>query len=179
MPELRPLPLMMWVDRQHLAQLKRKTQKRRAIWLVAAVCPLFVTIILPPRPTLIWNRSASATHQRGSLVVAWPPRAARAFAAERHYLPRNIPLIKRITGQPGDLVCAQGRIVTVNGNHVAIRRAVDGSGRPLPWWHGCRRLSKDAVFLLMQENPASFDGRYFGLSCTCDIVGRAIPLWAV
>ena len=32
----------------------------------------------------------------------------------------------------------------------------------MPWWEGCVRLRGRQIFLLIADNPASFDGRYFG-----------------
>ena len=47
----------------------------------------------------------------------------------------------------------------------------------MPWWSGCRRLQPREYFLMM-DSPASFDGRYFGVTRSVDILGRAEPLWA-
>ena len=38
--------------------------------------------------------------------------------------------------------------------------------------------AKGEAFLLMAEAPASFDGRYFGVTKVSDIVGKAHLLWA-
>src|SRR3546814_8546278 len=47
---------------------------------------------------------------------------------------------------------------------VAERRAVDAGDRPMPSWSGCVRLHGSQLFLLMTDNLASFDGRYFGVT---------------
>jgi len=39
-------------------------------------------------------------------------------------------------------------------------------------------LRRGALFLLMADSPASFDGRYFGPTMPRLIVGKATPLWA-
>ena len=104
-------------------------------------------------------------------------RRRRTWAARRHYLPRNVPLVKRVAGVAGDTICAVDRVVTANGRPVAMRRAVDATGRPLPAWQGCVQLVPGMVFLLMTETPDSFDGRYFGPTLGQDIIGRATPLW--
>lgn len=111
------------------------------------------------------------------MVIAWPPAAARQLAASRHYLPANVPLVKRVVAVAGDTICGVDRTVTVNGRRVALRRAADAAGRPLPAWQGCIRLAPGMVFLLMTENPDSFDGRYFGSTAARDVIGRATPLW--
>src|SRR5258706_108790 len=150
---------------------------------------LLVTCVFPPVPRLVWNASASAPIglyrvSRGSrlttgdMVIAWLPRRFRHFAATRRYLPGNVPLVKRIAGVPDDRICAVNRTVFVNGLSVATRLATDGEGRAMPWWTGCRTLHKGEYFLLMAAVPASFDGRYFGVSQGSDIIGKATLLWA-
>lgn len=149
---------------------------------------LAASLASPPRPLLVWNASASAPEglylvgsargaRPGDTVVAWSPPGARRLAAERHYLPANVPLVKRIAAAGGDRVCARGPLVRVNGGVAARRRPADGSGRELPWWSGCRRLAA-GEFLLLIDSPDSFDGRYFGITHGTDLVGRARLLWA-
>ena len=111
------------------------------------------------------------------MVIAWVPQPARQLAAERHYIPANVPLVKRVAAVPGDSVCALGQEIFVRGRWVAERRVGDGMGRPMPWWSGCVLLRDGDYFLLMSDAPASFDGRYFGITHRGDIVGQARLLW--
>ena len=55
-----------------------------------------------------------------------------------------------------------------------LRRVIVDADDPYP---GCVRLRGDQRFLLM-DAPASFDGRYFGVTEGTDIVGKARLLWA-
>ncbi|KEQ53281.1 S26 family signal peptidase [Sphingobium chlorophenolicum] len=184
----RPLPLFAWFEVRRAAHLRRLRLRRRAALLGVGIACLGLTIALPPLPRLVWNASASApiglyavspgaALKRGDMAVTWPPAEARQLAASRHYLPRNVPLVKRVAGIAGDMVCAVDRIVLVNGTTVAVRRNADAAGRPLPAWQGCIRLAPGMVFLLMTETPDSFDGRYFGPTSRQDVIGRATPLW--
>src|SRR3546814_5300719 len=70
---------------------------------------------------------------RGDMVIARVPIAFRMLAARRHYLPANVPLVKRVAATVGDEVCAVGARVTVNGRLAAKRQTRDGAGRPMPW----------------------------------------------
>jgi conjugative transfer signal peptidase TraF len=153
----------------------------------AAIALLAAGAAVPPRPRLIWNASESAptglymvvpgeAPWPGVLVVAWLPREARALAARRHYLPANVPILKRVAAGPGDHICAAGEIIVVNYLPRARRARRDPSGRPLPAWHGCRTLARGETFLLMPA-AGSFDGRYFGVTPGDLVIGRAIPLW--
>jgi conjugative transfer signal peptidase TraF len=139
-------------------------------------------------PKIIWNASASApvglywvlpdrSIARGDLVLATLPDAARILAAERNYLPANVPLVKRVDAIAGDTVCGIGMTVTVDGREVAERLPADGQGQALPVWQGCRVLASNEVFLLMEAVLDSFDGRYFGPVETRRIIGRLVPLW--
>jgi type IV secretory pathway protease TraF len=83
-----------------------------------------------------------------------------------------VPLVKRVVAVAGDEVCAFGKEVFLNGRPIAGRRTVDGGGRPMPAWSGCVRLRGRQLFLLM-DAPASFDGRYFGVTDGADVIGKA------
>jgi type IV secretory pathway protease TraF len=111
-------------------------------------------------------------------MVAWAPAPARRLAAARHYLPAAVPLVKRVAAAPGDRVCATRETIFVNGRLAALRRLRDPSGRPMPWWSGCRVLRQGELFLLSPDTPDAFDGRYFGISGSSQIVGKAKLLWA-
>ncbi len=101
------------------------------------------TLAVPPTPRLVWNASASAPTglyvvtpgpavAPGDMVIARMPLPVRRFAAVRHYLPENVPLVKRVAAVSGQKVCAFGAFVYVDGHPVAIRRPADGHGRPMP-----------------------------------------------
>lgn len=191
MPEARDLPLSRWGEEIRRTRVARREQRSRSV--AAAVAAFTVTALIAsmfwqPRPLLVWNASASAPvglyavtssdHVRaGEMVIAWTPEPARTLAAERRYLPSNVPLVKRVGAAAGDRVCAIGEAIWVNGRHVGARREVDGAGRAMPAWTGCHGLAAGEYFLLM-ESPDSFDGRYFGLTRREDLVGRAVLLWA-
>lgn len=144
--------------------------------------------LAPVAPRLIWNASASAPRglyrlqpeaaiRRGDLVLVRLPAAPRQLAAERGYLPAEIPLLKRVAALAGDRLCADGDRVRLGSGLTVQRLAADGQGRPLPAWQGCRVLGETEVFLLMAAAPASFDGRYFGPVTRSDVIGRLLPLW--
>lgn len=181
-------PLLAWDEALRTARAGRHQLARRA-GLLGAGLALGLTIVVPPAPRLVWNASASAPIglysvrpgapiERGDMVVARVPERFRLLAATRHYLPANVPLVKHVAAAAGDEVCARGPEIFVNGDRVAQRRGVDGMGRPMPWWRGCLRLREGQLFLLMAASPASFDGRYFGVTEAADVIGRARLLWA-
>lgn len=153
----------------------------------AALVALAAPVVLAPAPRLVWNASASAPVglwritpgapvRVGDHVLAQPPPAARRLAAERRYLPANVPMIKTVAAVSGDKVCAAGAWIAVNDRPAALRRRADRLGRKLSWWSGCGRLSDGAV-LLLNPAPDSFDGRYFGPVSQHAVIGRATPLW--
>lgn len=188
MSERRELPLFAWSDALRATRLRRRRRARRIAALGLGCFCLAATIPAPPLPRLLWNASASApvglwriapgtAIVRGDMVAARTPARVRALAAQRHYLPASVPLVKRVVAIAGDRVCAAGPLIAINGRLVARRRAADTHGRRLPWWSGCRTLGDSMLFLLMAGAPDSFDGRYFGASAATDVIGKAIPLW--
>ena len=86
-----------------------------------------------PAPRLVWNVSASAPiglyrvlpgkPVRGDLVLVQAPGSLRQLAADRGYLPSNVPLVKRIVAAGDDVVCAAGDAISINGRVVAERLA--------------------------------------------------------
>lgn len=184
----RDLPLFAWGEALRAARARRHRARRYAVWLSLGTLALGSTILFPPPPRLLWNATASAPVgfylvspgawlARGDMVVARAPYPARLLAARRHYLPMNVPLVKRVVGVPGDIICARGDRVTLDGRLIARRLLHDSMGRTLPWWEGCEGLLPGRYFLLMDNVPASFDGRYFGPVGESDIIGKASPLW--
>jgi len=170
-------------DRAEGVRLRRCT----LFWL-ACFWAMVLSILFPPVPRLVWNASASmpiglywvspgALPTRGGAAVVRLSEPYRTLAARRHYLPRNVPLVKRVAGVPGDRVCAAGANISVNEVAAATRLRRDLSGRLLPWWQGCRLLGRREVFLLQPGVRGSFDGRYFGVTQASDLLGSAVLLW--
>ena len=77
----------------------------------------------------------------------------------------------------GMRVCEDGGDVTIEGRHVVNALPIDGRGRPMTSWSGCRALSDGEFFALNTDVPTSLDGRYFGPSPLSSAIGRAIPVW--
>ena len=191
MAECRNVPGMDVGEHLRCLIAKRRLRSKRlgmAAFVACATSPVAASAIWKPPTLLVWNASASAPIglyrlstakevRRGDMVVAWTPGPARSLAANRHYLPANVPLVKRVGAAAGDRVCAAGNAVSINGRRAAVRQSRDAAGRALPWWSGCRHLLAGEYFLLM-DSPASFDGRYFGVTRKVDVLGRAVLLWA-
>lgn len=138
-------------------------------------------------PWLVWNATASVPTglyrvrplvrpAAGMLVVVRPPEPLAAFLAGRRYLPRGVPLIKPVLALAGQTVCRAGLVVTVDGREAGSARERDRWGRALPAWEDCRVIGDGEVFLMNPDEPASFDGRYFGPLPLSAVAGRAEPL---
>jgi conjugative transfer signal peptidase TraF len=146
------------------------------------------TIVVRPAPRYIWNASESVPiglywlRPAGrlaatQLVAVEPPEPLATLLADRRYLPRGIPLLKRVLALPGQTVCRDQLVVTVDKIEIGTAREHDRSGRPLPIWQGCHVIADGEVFLMNWRSADSFDGRYFGALPTSSIIGTAEPLW--
>jgi conjugative transfer signal peptidase TraF len=183
-----PLPLFEWQP-----PLRRVMRPRRAVLIAGGIglamlgAAAVLDFAVRPAPRVIWNASASAPiglwriHpgarvRTGDMVLARTPDSVRRLAAQRHYLPANVPLLKRVAARDGDEVCALGNEIFVNGRWIGERRIADRQGRPLPWWSGCELLRGGRLFLVM-DAPDSFDGRYFGPVDEAAVIGKATALW--
>jgi len=102
-------------------------------------CALGATLLWPPRPLLLWNASPSSPvglyvvrpvgdPRVGDVVVAFALLPARRLAAARGYLPFAVPLVKSVAAASGDIVCARGTKVRINGRVAAVRRGRDPAG---------------------------------------------------
>lgn len=191
MPDERDLPVLHVGEELRRIIARRRRRRRRlaiAALISCAAATLAASALWKAPVLLVWNASASAptglysVHagrpiRRGDMVVAWTPEPARSLAARRRYLPANVPLVKRVAAVAGDQVCAVGTAISISGRQVAVRRSFDPAGRPMPWWTGCRRLGS-GEYLLLMSSPLSFDGRYFGVTRSGDLLGRAELVWA-
>jgi type IV secretory pathway protease TraF len=160
------------------------------MWLTGGVlagAALAGAALAPHLPVLLWNATASAPlgfyrlsstglPRAGDWVAYRPPEPLARWLVAGGYLPPNVPLLKQVAAGEGQTVCREGAFVRVDGRLEAVARPRDRRGAPLPQWGGCRRLAEGEVLLL--NRPAdSLDGRYFGVSRTADLIGRAEPLW--
>ena len=151
-----------------------------------AVMLIGVLSIISFAPKLIWNASASTPIglyaisasdglEATDLVAVAAPEPIATFLADGGYLPRGVPLLKRVAGLPGALVCRSGVFVTVDGVAAARALARDRAGRPLPVWTGCRIVGGDELFLVNAARD-SLDGRYFGAMPAAGLLGTAHPI---
>lgn len=189
--EPKALPLFDWMAKSRDDRARRAWFWRRVRFAATGAFAglLLASAALPPKPLLVWNASASAPTglyfvspgapiHAGDMVIARTPAPWRMPAARRHYLPANVPLVKRAVAAEGDIVCAHDETISINALPAVTRRARDAAGRTLPWWEGCRALRRGELFLLMVDARDSFDGRYFGVTGPADIAGKARLIWA-
>ncbi len=158
--------------------------------LLATLASASIVVLSTPsaHPALIWNASPSAplglyrvvaapAPKLTDLVVVRPPDDLVWFLADGGYLPRGVPLLKRVAALGGQRVCRTGVAVSVDGVPLGDALTRDHRGRPLPDWQGCVVLTDDQVFLFNPDRPDSLDGRYFGPLDRRTIVGRAKAVW--
>ncbi len=98
---------------------------------------------------------------RGSIVTVRASAVSPEYAALRQFTDPGDRFIKRVAATRGQVVCATGAAVAIDGAVVAQRIRRDSAGRVLPTWEGCRTLSTGQI-LLLGDASDSFDGRYWG-----------------
>ena len=153
-----------------------------------AVLGIAAASTMPIPLKLIWNATASAPVgfytvsptgriEVPDLVVVMPPEPFASFMVERGYVGRDVPLLKRVVGLPGQRVCRVGRAIAIEGVSLGEARERDSRGRDLPVWQGCREIAGGELFLMNLEAADSLDGRYFGPLPAAAVIGRASPLF--
>jgi conjugative transfer signal peptidase TraF len=167
---------------------RRNSSGKTAYFTGLSVAILAGAITLTrPEPRLVWNVTASVpiglywarpgtAIRRGDLALVPVPDTVRSLAAARGYIPTGISLIKPVAAVAGDVVCAVGTTISINGHLVAERQTSDSHGRVLPWWQGCGPL-RSSEFLVLAPSRDSFDSRYFGPVNGQDVIARLVPLW--
>lgn len=128
----------------------------------------------PSMPPGFYRRTEGRT-ERGAIVTVRARDVAPDYAALRDFADPSDRFIKRVVGVSGDVVCAHGRIITINATPIVTREMRDRAGRELPSWHGCRTLTEGEFFLL-GDSADSFDGRYWGVVDRQQIEGIWRPL---
>lgn len=140
-----------------------------ALSLLAVACAALLTT--HKQPVIIYNPSQSVPSgfylrsseppRRGDFVTVAAFEVAPEYAVLRGYADRSDRFLKRVAATEGQLVCAEGETISIDGAQVATRIKCDAEGRTLPAWRGCRRLVAGELFLL-GDTDDSFDGRYWG-----------------
>ncbi len=150
-------------------------RKRRLLILLltgAAAAAASIAFALPAaNDRLLYNHTPSvpvgfyirtgAPIARGAFVTVRAADVAPAAARSREFEGPRDRFIKRVAAVAGDRVCAEGGVLTINGESTVPRRARDSGGAPLQRWTGCRALTAHEV-LVLGDAEQSFDGRYWG-----------------
>ncbi len=113
----------------------------------------------------------------GSIVTVEVHQVAHAYALDRG-AGSDFRLLKRIAATDGNIVCADGDRITIDGEVRAVRSARDSVGRSLPSWSGCVEL-REGQYLVLGDSADSFDGRYFGIVSASNIEGVWWPIFQV
>ncbi len=152
------------------------------------VVSLIAPALLQSHRMLLWNASASVpvglyllettdTRYVSELVAVLPPDPLARYLDAGNYLPRGVPMLKHVLALPGQTVCREGLVISIDKLAVGIARERDRRGRSLPVWQGCRFISQDSLFLMNSQSADSLDGRYFGPLPQSAVLGRAHRIW--
>jgi conjugative transfer signal peptidase TraF len=146
------------------------------------------TIGVRPVPYYLWNASESVPNglyrlrpagklDVTDLVAVLPPEPIATFLAAGNYLPRDVPMLKRVLALPGQTVCRDHLTIIVDNLKIGVARERDSRDRPLPIWQGCHVVAGDEVFLMNWQSADSLDGRYFGVLPASAAIGKAEAVW--
>lgn len=156
--------------------------------MLGAAALVTSTIGAKPVPLYVWNASKSVPLGLyclrpadklfvTELVAVRPPEPLAIFLADGGYLPRGVPMLKRILALPGQIVCRNGSAISVDAIAIGEARERDGRGHPLPIWQGCHVVGQGELFLMNSQSADSLDGRYFGPIDASAVIARALPVW--
>ncbi|MDD7804189.1 MAG: conjugative transfer signal peptidase TraF [Endozoicomonas sp. (ex Botrylloides leachii)] len=169
-------------------------RKTKALFLLIGifflVCALAYVIGIrvntTPSIPLGFYKLTDKAPEKGDYIMFCPPkRPIFDMALQRGYIDPGFcsgqysHIMKRVVGVAGDHVVVTTKSVSVNGHPVAdsAQMVVDLGNRPMPVYRLPDTTLANGQFLLMGENPISFDARYFGLISGSQINGVIQPLF--
>ncbi len=114
---------------------------------------------------------------RYDIVEFVPPKAILDFARDLHWIPDSGLIIKYVFAIPGDDVCVRDGAIWINGKKIGKVYRFYAFEKLLPQTKICGKLRDDQYLLLSIKRERSFDGRYFGLISSRDILGRAVLIY--
>lgn len=147
------------------------------IWTMGEATPAYVWNESKSVPTGLYQLQPVGRLTVTELVAVRPAEPLATFLDLNGYLPIGVPMLKRVLALPGQTVCRKGLTISVDAIEMGDAKALDGRGRPLPAWHGCRVVGADELFLMNWQSEDSLDGRYFGLVPNSSVIGKARPVW--
>ncbi|WP_440617200.1 signal peptidase I [Cysteiniphilum sp. 6C5] len=146
------------------------------LWLLKVLHIGFIQQLTPSMPEGWYFTYPVADYHKGDNVVFIPNQQTEHYILTRKWLPRNIPLLKKIVGVPGDLLCIKGQNVYINEQWIGKIYQTDGKGNMLPVFQFCGKIPKGRYFMQGVANPHSFDSRYYGLVDKSQIMSKAVKL---
>lgn len=135
----------------------------------------FVWNISPSLPRGLYAIDRSAVPTRGAVVTFRPSRHVATMIAARSYLPAGMALLKIVVAIPGDHVCVDDLVFTVNHRIIGAIARHDSAGRPLVPFRFCAAVPPGHAFVAT-ASPLSFDSRYFGPAPLSDLT-VVVPAW--
>ena len=111
------------------------------------------------------RRAAGRRLHVSELVVVPPPEPLASFLAERRYLPRGVPLLKRVLAFPVRPSAAPAARSPSTASPWARRSTATSRGRALPVWQGCRVIAgrrglPDEPAVRRTPSTAGISGRF-------------------
>lgn len=146
------------------------------LWLLKALHIGFIQQLTPSMPEGWYFTYPVSDYHKGDNVVFIPNEQTQDYILAREWLPKDIPLLKKIVGVPGDFLCTKAQNVYINEQWIGKVYQTDGKGNALPIFSFCGKIPKDNYFMQGVANPHSFDSRYYGLVNKSQIMSKAVKL---
>jgi conjugative transfer signal peptidase TraF len=113
---------------------------------------------------------------RYDIVEFKPPQAALNFIRENRLIPQNGTIMKYVFAIPNDNVCIYNQEIFINNKKAGHVYKFYAPNKLLPQTKICGKLQENQYLLLSAKSKRSFDGRYFGIVSSREILGHAIPI---
>ncbi|HXX67204.1 MAG TPA: conjugative transfer signal peptidase TraF [Polyangiaceae bacterium] len=129
-------------------------------------------------PLGLYWLSRGSRPRSGDLVAFPVPSDVASLVRARRYLPDGALLLKQVVAVPGDRVCTDGDVLSINDVPFGPIAAHDSEGRVLPHPTACGVVRRGQIYVASRDRR-SFDSRSFGPVRMSDIRGTVTPVWTV
>lgn len=116
----------------------------------------------------------------GDIILFTCPSNIEKYVYGRKYLPKRIPLLKRIAGVKGTIFFMNDGYFYINNKKVARIKSHDKQLLELPVFYTQEiQEVQENYFIVLGDHENSFDSRYFGEISLNLVKKKAKPVWTI
>jgi len=157
--------LFVWLITHHIAQATVVPTESMSPTILVGDHFFLDKVAFPANyPAVLQRFLPARSIQRGEILAFWSPED------------RNLRLVKRVIGLPGDTIEVRNRIVYINGRKLDEPYAVFTDSRTIPQRDNMApvRIPADSFFMMGDNRDNSNDSRFWGFAHREEFIGTPL-----